>query len=495
MINNKLKRHIVRILPLGDSLTQGDGNPSAYRYHLFRLLSEAKISFRFVGGVKSGDWRLPPDCRYHSGRGGITSEGLLAYHTEGSESYIPSWADAAREAEVVLLCIGANDAYRCLPVETYTTRIDSLLDMLYSYNPNISSVYIATMRTRSGSNEKMKTMNDALLDPAFADAHNAKGRDVHIVDFNGEGTPENLITDYPLDDGHPNDVGNRKLAEIWYSAIADRIRELSEVLSPADANDAPSATCESKTLSISVGSGERIKLSPACGGEVSYLFESDDETVVEVDDDGTVYGVSEGMCKVRVMLAYGRTPVDSVNVSVSGVSQDKLDFYPLRHTPPISDEGYTAPETALRPTVGGVCVRYPHWTEGEIVTRAAYPQDRVCVSFDMTAVSAFPVGISGSLTLSLGDISLTFRNICTHMTLSVGDRSVEINDSTPSYRRTPIRLVREGGTVTLTRGGITLLSLEGASSAPGDKAPLRITWKDYHAMIHYFYDLTVATRD
>ena len=42
--------HRVRILPLGDSLTQGDGSPSSYRYHLFRLLSEAGIPFR-VGGL------------------------------------------------------------------------------------------------------------------------------------------------------------------------------------------------------------------------------------------------------------------------------------------------------------------------------------------------------------------------------------------------------------------------------------------------------------
>ena len=35
--------HRVRILPLGDSLTQGDGNPSAYRYDLYRLLDGADI--------------------------------------------------------------------------------------------------------------------------------------------------------------------------------------------------------------------------------------------------------------------------------------------------------------------------------------------------------------------------------------------------------------------------------------------------------------------
>ena len=486
--------HRVRILPLGDSLTQGDGNPSAYRYHLYRLLAEADLPFRFVGGVLGGDWRLPPDCRYHSGRGGITSNGLIAYHTESSEHYIPSWVEAVREAEVILLCIGANDIYRGLEPEAYTARLDELLALLYRHNPKIMTVFIATMRTAWSTNEKLIAMNADLLDPAFAADQAKKGRDVRVLDFNGAGAPENLKSDYPPDDGHPNEVGNRKLAELWCRGIAARIRELSATLTPKDEVEAPKATVVNGALSVTVGGGARIRLSPAPGDEVSYLFESDDAAVAEVDEDGTVYGRREGACTVRVMTARGLAPVGTVAVTVAGLTPDVLDSYPVRHTPEISDEGYTAPEKALRPTAGGVCVRYPHWIEGEIVTRATYPQDHVCLAFDMTAVSAFPTESQGHLTLSLGDISLTFRNFGTDMTLAVGDQSVAIHDPTPPYRRHPMRLVREGDTVTLSRGGVILGTLSGAPEAAKENAPVRIDWKEYHAMIHYFYGLTVAVK-
>lgn len=486
--------HRVRILPLGDSLTQGDGNPSAYRYHLYRLLAAADIPFRFVGGVHGGDWRLPPDCRYHSGRGGITANGLIAYLTEGAQDHIPSWVAAAREADVVLLCIGANDIFRGLPVESYTERIDSICALLYGYNPALSTIYIATMRTAWTQNEKLITMNAALLDPAFTADQAKKGRDVRVLDFNGEGTPENLKSDYPPDDGHPNESGNCKLAELWYKGIADRIRELSVTLTPADNAPAPMAACESGALSIPVGGGERIRLSPAPGGEVSYLLESTDPSIAEVDEDGTVYGVREGECTVMIRAARALSPVGAVRVTVAGARPDPLEGFPIRHTPKISEEGYTAPEKALRPTAGGVCVRYPHWIEGEIVTCATYPQDDVCLAFDMTAVSAFPTDTAGQLTLSLGLITLTFRKFGTEMTLAVGEQSVTVNDPTPPYRRHPMRLVREGDTLTLTRGGVTLAGLSGLPEAPKEKAPVRITWKDYHAMIHYFYDLTVATK-
>lgn len=485
--------HRVRILPLGDSLTQGDGSPSSYRYHLFRLLSAKKLPFRFVGGVQGGDWRLPPDCRYHSGRGGITTSGLIAYHTEGSEHYIPSWAAAVREAEVVLLCIGGNDVFRGLPIESYPERLTSLLDLLYTYNPNLLTVYIATIRLGSLS-KQMQAVNAALLDPALAASCAARGRDVRIVDFNGEGSPENLPTDYPPDDGHPNEHGNRKLAEMWYTAIADRIRELAATLSPADAGEAPTATCESTALSIPIGGGARLALTPAPGGAVSYLFESDNTEIAEVDEDGTVYGRREGRCTVRVLTAHGCAPVGRVSIQVEGKKPDVLDAFPVRNTPQISVDGYKAPEKALRPTAGGVCVRYPHWIEGEIVTHATYPQDAVCIAFDMTAVSAFPAKSHGHLTLSLGDISLTFRDIGTEMTLAVGDRSITATDPTPPFSRRPMRLVREGDTVTLLRGGVPLLSLADVPAAPAASAPLCIAWKDYDAMIHYFYGITVATK-
>ena len=123
-------------------------------------------------------------------------------------------------------------------------------------------------------------------------------------------------------------------------------------------------------------------------------------------------------------------------------------------------------------------MRYPHWIDGEIVTHATYPQDKVCIAFDMTAVSAFPTESQGHLTLSLGDISLTFRHFATHMTLTVGDRTVTVTDPTPPYCRRPMRLVREGDRVTLYRGGIVLLSLTGAPAAASVPAPVRITWKD-----------------
>lgn len=484
--------HRVRILPLGDSLTQGDGSPSSYRYHLFRLLSEAGIPFRFVGGVLGGDFRLPPDCRYHSGRGGITTNGLIAYHTEGAAEYLPAWVEAVRSAEVVLLCIGANDVFRKLPIEGYPERLTQLLDLLYTYNPEISTVYISTVRSRHDS---LMAVNPYLLDPAFAAAEAKKGRDVRILDANAQGTPENLASDYPPDDGHPNEQGNRKTAEILYAGISARIRELAATLTPADALPPPPSVLKTAALTLPVGGGERIRLTPAPGGEVSYLFESDDTAVAEVDEDGTVYGRSEGCCTVQVRNAFERALVGSLTVSVSGVQPDPLEAYPVRHTPPLSEEGYTAPEKAIRPTADGICVRYPHWLEGEIETGARYPQDGVCIAFDMTAVSAFPPKGDGELTLSLGDTALTFRAAATEMTLKAGGESVTLSDPTPPFTRRPMRLVREGGRVSLLRGGVTLLSLADVGKAPEERVPLRITWRAYDAMIHYFYGLTVATRE
>ena len=53
---------------MGDSLTEGDGNPSAYRYPLFERLFKAGADFRFVGPSSSrDDVRLPALYNHHGG--------------------------------------------------------------------------------------------------------------------------------------------------------------------------------------------------------------------------------------------------------------------------------------------------------------------------------------------------------------------------------------------------------------------------------------------
>ena len=57
----------VRIACIGDSITQGTGTYSAYRYYLYRNLISAGATFTYVGSEKRADPRLPQQYQYHGG--------------------------------------------------------------------------------------------------------------------------------------------------------------------------------------------------------------------------------------------------------------------------------------------------------------------------------------------------------------------------------------------------------------------------------------------
>lgn len=107
----------VRIMPLGDSITEGDDpnkpteNPQSYRGPLFAALVDAGYDVDFVGSQSRPSFEGDDDD--HEGHGGYTIGPDNSFLFEGGEdanlaAHLDGWLDAA-EPEVVLLMIGVND--------------------------------------------------------------------------------------------------------------------------------------------------------------------------------------------------------------------------------------------------------------------------------------------------------------------------------------------------------------------------------------------------
>src|SRR5262249_2394062 len=63
----------LKIMPLGDSITDGEGGTNAgYRKALYDLLVAAKVSFQFVGSAFDNPGMLPPEQTHHEGHSGFT---------------------------------------------------------------------------------------------------------------------------------------------------------------------------------------------------------------------------------------------------------------------------------------------------------------------------------------------------------------------------------------------------------------------------------------
>ena len=161
---------VLRIMPLGDSLTAGYTDPTAwtvpftfgYRGGLYTRLTNAGYNFQFVGA--SGEpWNLPfgasfgvptsiqgPDLRtvnqdYHEGYGGATTSQILnGGQVSGSSFTVPSITTMlnADNPDVVLLMIGING------VSDAMSNIDPLVSQIVTTKPN-AKLIVAQITPRS----------------------------------------------------------------------------------------------------------------------------------------------------------------------------------------------------------------------------------------------------------------------------------------------------------------------------------------------------------
>jgi lysophospholipase L1-like esterase len=198
----------VRIMPLGDSITDGSQVPGGYRIELWRrLVSQDRLAVDFVGSLRNG----PPEL------GDRDHEGHSGWRIDEVAASVDDWL-ARHRPEIVLLMIGTNDMLQNHAVGTAPARLGELLDRITRQLP-MATVLVATLPPLAGveANRRVAAFNRAL--PAVVQARAAAGRRVRLVDVAARLTPADL------DDGvHPSARGQGTIAEAWHRALAPVLR-------------------------------------------------------------------------------------------------------------------------------------------------------------------------------------------------------------------------------------------------------------------------------
>jgi lysophospholipase L1-like esterase len=194
-------KSVLKIMPLGDSITYGEGIPSygGYRNLLSALLESDGIKFDFVGSQKSGEESLlDPDNEGHPGwrisnlREAIATEGWL-------ETYQP---------DIILLHIGSNDLRYGNQVYA-AENLSLLLDDILARLPETHIIVATIIRTRWGSDLKHLYYNGKVREIVAS-----KGPQVSLVDMQDVPSKGDFTTLY-----HPSPKGYDKMAHAWESAI------------------------------------------------------------------------------------------------------------------------------------------------------------------------------------------------------------------------------------------------------------------------------------
>lgn len=193
----------VRIMPLGDSITDGDDYPGGYRVGLWRRLAQAGYRVDLVGTRSNG----PPELgdRDHEGHSGWRIGDLDASVVSYLRSHMP---------DVVLLHIGTNDINGNHEVDTAGARLSQLVDKIFATAAGVD-VFLATIiphrdPPRDG---QFRAYNGDVR--AVVSAQRGRGRSVHLVEMHDKVVP---ATDY-YDSLHPNEQGCEKMAKAWCDAL------------------------------------------------------------------------------------------------------------------------------------------------------------------------------------------------------------------------------------------------------------------------------------
>ncbi len=243
-------QHTIRILPVGNSITQGYtdgsltiGHMRGYRYGLKYLLQHADYDVDMVGSVSSG-CDFFSDCQ-HAGIGGTRDQYVVRLLTDGFDErngeqiLVPPrpYLDEF-QPDIILLHIGTNDITHEGTDAISDQKISEILNLVDQYevrSGKVAMVFLALIINRkkpwnpgspaeitSSFNNSIKTMAQSRI---------ANGDNLVIVDMEHDAgflyTSEDMAND---GEGlHPNDLGYSKMANMWFSAIQANYNTYPEV--------------------------------------------------------------------------------------------------------------------------------------------------------------------------------------------------------------------------------------------------------------------------
>lgn len=190
----------IKIMPLGDSHTDGHNVPGGYRIDLWKRLVADDLCVDFVGSEFNGPRTLPD--RHHEGHSGWRIDQI----TDSVAEWLNRW-----RPDIVLLMIGGRDLARNDTLDSAPGRLGALLDRILQSGPE-TRVVVASIPPLADPDllRRARTFNEAL--PAIVAS---KGARVSYVDAFAALDQADLDTDGI----HLIVGGYEKLAAVWHAAI------------------------------------------------------------------------------------------------------------------------------------------------------------------------------------------------------------------------------------------------------------------------------------
>jgi lysophospholipase L1-like esterase len=199
----------VRIMPLGDSLTDGYTVEGGYRIDLRTLLATAHHDVDFVGS-RYGGLPVLTDKNH---------EGHIGWRIDELSGGVAPWLQVY-QPQVVLLLIGTNDMLQSFDPSGAPGRLGALIDQIKAALPGAPIVVSSLPRVSDADAlQRIQTFNAAM--PGVVAS---KGSTVTFVDAYAVIQPGHLYSDGV----HLTTEGYSQLAQVWYPAVMSALGHLPE---------------------------------------------------------------------------------------------------------------------------------------------------------------------------------------------------------------------------------------------------------------------------
>lgn len=217
---------VIRIVPLGDSITQGVGNDypeykgyDTYRRRLYRLLINAGYQVDFVGSMsKMVNCGAPahedfdPD---HEGHFAWRTDHIINGVSRGCRGAgkLSDWLKTYTP-DIALVHLGTNDIFQRQSVDSTLNELRKIIRILRSDNNGVA-VFLARILpvNDKDSNERIVRLNTR-MDEVAADMDQPGSRVIIVDQYSGFDPVADLF-----DGVHPNLQGEEKMAQRWFEAI------------------------------------------------------------------------------------------------------------------------------------------------------------------------------------------------------------------------------------------------------------------------------------
>jgi len=202
-----------RIMPMGDSITDGVPVAGGYRDPLYSLLNGRGDTLTLVGSASDNATPTLSTAgqTHHEGHSGYVI--AAGGGRTGLDENLAGWIGAdAENPDRILLMIGSNDINIGYDMANAPARLSTLVTHIYSYRPGVK-LFLASIIPMSGHEADVRVFNTAI--PGIVASHVALGHNVIYVPMY-----ESLNINTDLSDGlHPNALGYQHMAQAWDSAL------------------------------------------------------------------------------------------------------------------------------------------------------------------------------------------------------------------------------------------------------------------------------------